>query len=76
MLLAALPMRIPPKKSLGQNFLTDLHYLGKIVDAAKVGPDDQVVEIGPGLSWTTALSRDCAGSSPPADRSKSSTEMR
>jgi len=46
-------MRIPPKKSLGQNFLTDPHYLGKIVYAAKVGPDDQVVEIGPGLGHLT-----------------------
>ncbi len=46
-------MRIPPKKSLGQNFLTDPHYLRKIVDAAKVGPADQVVEIGPGLGHLT-----------------------
>ncbi len=46
-------MRISPKKSLGQNFLTDPHFLWKIVDAAKVGPDDQVVEIGPGLGHLT-----------------------
>jgi 16S rRNA (adenine1518-N6/adenine1519-N6)-dimethyltransferase len=42
-----------PKKSLGQNFLKDPHYLGKIVDAAQVGPRDQVIEIGPGLGHLT-----------------------
>jgi len=46
-------MNIHPKKSLGQNFLTDPHYLRKIVDAAKVGPEDQVIEIGPGLGHLT-----------------------
>lgn len=44
---------INPKKSLGQNFLKDPHYLGKIVDAAQVGPEDQVIEIGPGLGHLT-----------------------
>jgi len=46
-------MHIYPKKSLGQNFLTDPHYLRKIVDAAQVGPTDQVIEIGPGLGHLT-----------------------
>lgn len=41
------------KKSLGQNFLRDPHYLNKIVDAAGIGPDDQVLEIGPGLGHLT-----------------------
>jgi 16S rRNA (adenine1518-N6/adenine1519-N6)-dimethyltransferase len=44
---------IQPKKSLGQNFLKDPHYLGKIVDAARIGPRDQVLEIGPGLGHLT-----------------------
>jgi 16S rRNA (adenine1518-N6/adenine1519-N6)-dimethyltransferase len=44
---------IRAKKSLGQNFLTDPHYLRKIVEAAKVGPADQVIEIGPGLGHLT-----------------------
>jgi len=44
---------IRAKKSLGQNFLKDPHYLRKIVDAAQVGPDDQVLEIGPGLGHLT-----------------------
>lgn len=44
---------IPAKKSLGQNFLTDPHYLLKIVDAAHLGSDDQVLEIGPGRGHLT-----------------------
>ena len=32
-------MHIHPKKSLGQNFLKDPHFLGKIVDAAQIGHD-------------------------------------
>lgn len=46
-------MNIRPKKSLGQNFLKDPHYLRKIVDAAGVTKDDQVLEIGPGLGHLT-----------------------
>jgi 16S rRNA (adenine1518-N6/adenine1519-N6)-dimethyltransferase len=46
-------MHIHPKKSLGQNFLTDPHYLRKIVDAAQVGDQDLVVEIGPGMGHLT-----------------------
>jgi len=48
-------MHIYPKKSLGQNFLKDPHYLGKIVEAAQVGPQDQVLEIGPGLGHLTRV---------------------
>lgn len=44
---------IYPKKSLGQNFLKDPRYLGKIVEAARIGPRDQVLEIGPGLGHLT-----------------------
>ena len=46
-------MPIRPKKSLGQNFLKDPFYLRKIVDAAAVTQDDQVLEIGPGLGHLT-----------------------
>jgi 16S rRNA (adenine1518-N6/adenine1519-N6)-dimethyltransferase len=46
-------MHIYPKKSLGQNFLKDPYYLGKIVEAARIGPQDQVIEIGPGLGHLT-----------------------
>ena len=44
---------IRPKKSLGQNFLKDPYYLKKIADAGQVGPEDQVLEIGPGLGHLT-----------------------
>jgi 16S rRNA (adenine1518-N6/adenine1519-N6)-dimethyltransferase len=46
---------IRAKKSLGQNFLKDPNYLKKIVDAAGVGPDDLVIEIGPGLGHLTRV---------------------
>ncbi|MCY9807544.1 16S rRNA (adenine(1518)-N(6)/adenine(1519)-N(6))-dimethyltransferase RsmA [Lentilactobacillus senioris] len=43
------------KKSLGQNFLTDLNVLNNIVEAAQLGPDDNVIEIGPGIGGLTEL---------------------
>ncbi len=46
---------IRPIKSLGQNFLRDPHYLNRIADAAQVGPEDQVLEIGPGLGHLTTV---------------------
>ncbi len=44
---------IHPKKSLGQNFLKDPHYIRKIADAARVSSGDRVLEIGPGLGHLT-----------------------
>lgn len=41
------------KKSLGQNFLTDLNVLTKIVDAAHLTDTDNVIEIGPGIGGLT-----------------------
>lgn len=52
---------ISAKKSLGQNFLSDLTVVGKIVDAAGVGKDDLVIEIGPGLGVMTAVLAEKAG---------------
>ena len=46
---------IRAKKSLGQNFLRDPHYLNRIADAAQVAPGDQVLEIGPGLGHLTTV---------------------
>lgn len=40
-------------KSLGQNFLTDKHIIDQIVDGAEIGPDDLVIEIGPGVGVIT-----------------------
>ncbi|MHA8110640.1 16S rRNA (adenine(1518)-N(6)/adenine(1519)-N(6))-dimethyltransferase RsmA [Lactobacillaceae bacterium Melli_B4] len=41
------------KKSLGQNFLTDLNILTSIVDAAEITEQDDVIEIGPGIGSLT-----------------------
>ncbi len=41
------------KKSFGQNFLTDTNILNKIVDAANLGEDVGVIEIGPGIGALT-----------------------
>lgn len=40
-------------KRLGQNFLTDKNILKKIVDSAVLSPDDEVLEIGPGIGTLT-----------------------
>lgn len=50
-----------PKKGLGQNFLTDPHHLGKIIEAAELSPDDTVLEIGPGPGALTRLLAESAG---------------
>lgn len=42
-----------PSKSMGQNFLVDAHMRDLILDASGVGPDDRVVEVGPGLGVMT-----------------------
>ncbi|MBI4497669.1 MAG: ribosomal RNA small subunit methyltransferase A [Chloroflexi bacterium] len=41
------------KKSLGQHFLRDRAAVAKIVAAADLGPEDTVVEVGPGLGVLT-----------------------
>lgn len=43
------------KKSLGQNFLFDPAILSRIIEASGIGPDDTVVEIGPGPGRLTTL---------------------
>ena len=53
---------VKAKKSLGQNFLNDPHYLQRIVDAAELQPTDLVLEIGPGQgSLTRELAARAAG---------------
>ncbi len=42
-----------PDKRLGQNFLVDDSALRKVVAAAEVGPEDSVLEVGPGLGSLT-----------------------
>jgi 16S rRNA (adenine1518-N6/adenine1519-N6)-dimethyltransferase len=43
----------PAKKSLGQHFLSDRHYIDSIVRAVNPKPDDLLVEIGPGQGAIT-----------------------
>jgi 16S rRNA (adenine1518-N6/adenine1519-N6)-dimethyltransferase len=43
-----------PKKRFGQHFLTDRHYLGRIVAAIAPRRSDAMVEIGPGTGLLTA----------------------
>jgi 16S rRNA (adenine1518-N6/adenine1519-N6)-dimethyltransferase len=47
-----------PKKQLGQHFLVDDNILGVIGRLAELGPDDRVLEIGPGLGVLTAYLAD------------------
>lgn len=42
-----------PKKRFGQHFLTDRHYLARIVAAIDPKPGDSMVEIGPGTGLMT-----------------------
>ncbi len=42
------------KRRLGQHFLSDQRLLTRIADALEAGPDDTVLEIGPGLGGLTA----------------------
>ena len=41
------------QKKFGQNFLIDEHVLDKIIAAAEIGPEDTVLEIGPGIGTMT-----------------------
>ena len=55
-LAAELDLR--PTKQRGQNFVIDANTVRRIVRESGVGPDDVVVEVGPGLgSLTLALAR-------------------
>lgn len=44
---------IRPTKTLGQNFVIDPNTIRRIIAAANIGPDETVVEIGPGLGSLT-----------------------
>ncbi len=49
------------KKALGQNFLSDLNVVSRIVNAADLGPEDLVLEVGPGLGVMTSMLAEKAG---------------
>jgi 16S rRNA (adenine1518-N6/adenine1519-N6)-dimethyltransferase len=42
-----------PTKRLGQNFVHDPNTVRRIVRSAEIGPDDVVIEVGPGLGSLT-----------------------
>lgn len=47
---------LAPRRERGQNFVGDPNTVRRIAALAEIGPDDQVIEIGPGLgSLTLAL---------------------
>ena len=48
------------QKKFGQNFLIDPHVLDKIIDAADIGREDFVLEIGPGIGTMTQYLCECA----------------
>ncbi len=47
--------KIELKKSLGQNFLTDVNIVRKIVNTANVDKATSVIEIGPGIGALTEI---------------------
>ena len=49
------------KKAFGQNFISDPQIIEAIVDASGAGPQDTVVEIGPGKGALTCLLSERAG---------------
>lgn len=52
---------VRPRHKLGQNFLIDTRILDHIVDAAQLGQDKLVLEIGPGLGTLTQRLARAAG---------------
>lgn len=51
---------LAPRKQAGQNFVGDPNTVEAIVADARIGPDDTVVEIGPGLGSLTLPLADAA----------------
>jgi 16S rRNA (adenine1518-N6/adenine1519-N6)-dimethyltransferase len=49
------------RKKFGQNFLIDPHVLDKIIAGAEIGPEDTVLEIGPGIGTLTQYLSEAAG---------------
>lgn len=49
------------RKNFGQNFLIDSHVIDKIVAAAEITEEDEVLEIGPGIGTLTQYLAEAAG---------------
>jgi len=52
---------VRPTKSLGQHFLSDWNVVHRIVSATIGGPNDTVIEVGPGLGVLTQSLAEQAG---------------
>ena len=50
------------QKKFGQNFLIDTSVLERIIAAAEIGPEDCVLEIGPGIGTMTQYLAEAVGS--------------
>lgn len=46
---------IRARKALGQNFLVDRNVIARIADAVDIGPEDRILEVGPGKGALTEL---------------------
>jgi 16S rRNA (adenine1518-N6/adenine1519-N6)-dimethyltransferase len=57
----AAQLDLRPTKQRGQNFVTDANTVRRIVAASGVGPEDRVLEIGPGLGSLTLGLLEAAG---------------
>lgn len=49
------------RKNFGQNFLIDAHVAEKIMRAAEITPEDEVLEVGPGIGTLTQYLAESAG---------------
>jgi 16S rRNA (adenine1518-N6/adenine1519-N6)-dimethyltransferase len=50
-----------PRKSLGQNFITDKRVIERIIESAGISREDEVLEIGPGMGALTLALAERAG---------------
>ena len=48
-------LQVEPSSALGQNFLIDVHIRDIIIEESGVGPEDVVLEVGPGLGVLTEV---------------------
>jgi len=51
---------LTPKKTLGQNFVIDPNTIRKVIDTARIQPNDHVLEIGAGCGSLTVALADAA----------------
>nr|WP_245551701.1 16S rRNA (adenine(1518)-N(6)/adenine(1519)-N(6))-dimethyltransferase RsmA [Gordonia hirsuta] len=57
----AAELGVRPTKQLGQNFVHDANTVRRIVATSGIGPDDVVLEVGPGLGSLTLALLETAG---------------